>query len=408
LTLGLDAYAMSGSSLCVTVVESGTSHILLEFDCTDFSLGVMPMPDESGAKPLTWFRGYKYFGGFEYSRTSGAENGNNLTVVNYVNIDDYVKGVLPYEMSSGWPLEALKAQALCARNYVACNLNKHKTYNFDVCATTDCQVYNGDNAAQADTNLAVDQTSGQYITYNGEIAEVFYSSSDGGATEDSENVFNDAFPWLRGIVDEYEQFVQTGYESWTQEYTASEITALLQKKGYSCTNIVSITPIYTPLENMFSVKFTDSNGRNFTFEREQARTIWTVDSKKKAFSPRYTLTAKGSQTEYAEGQLYVLGQSEPFTDTDVYAIGGNGEIAKIEDKNVTIISASGTSQYILGEHGQKLVSGVTQYGDVYVLRGSGNGHNVGLSQWGARAMAEQGKTYEEIVKYYFTGVEILK
>lgn len=64
-----------------------------------------------------------------------------------MDIDDYVKGVLPYEMSPSWPLEALKAQAVCARTYALLQTKHYKSYKFDVCNTTDCQVYQGANLA---------------------------------------------------------------------------------------------------------------------------------------------------------------------------------------------------------------------------------------------------------------------
>jgi stage II sporulation protein D len=104
-------------------------------------------------------------------------------------------------MSPSWPLEALKAQAVCARTYVMAS-RKHS--GFDVCTTECCQVYQGIGRANATTDMAVDQTAGQYMTYNGELCVAYYSSSDGGATENSENVWNEAIGYLRGVVDPYE------------------------------------------------------------------------------------------------------------------------------------------------------------------------------------------------------------
>ena len=105
---------------------------------------------------MTWFKGYKWHGGFEYRRVTGG----NINVINVVNIDDYVKGVLPYEMSPSWPLEALKAQAVCARTYALLQTKHYKSYQFDVCNTTDCQVYYGTNKASSLSNQAVDETKG--------------------------------------------------------------------------------------------------------------------------------------------------------------------------------------------------------------------------------------------------------
>ena len=89
----------------------------------------------------TWFKGYRYYGGFRYERIGGGD----LTVVNILDLETYIKGVVPYEMSSSWPLEALKVQAVCARSYAYINIHsgKHTSYHFDVCNTTDCQAYYG-------------------------------------------------------------------------------------------------------------------------------------------------------------------------------------------------------------------------------------------------------------------------
>ncbi len=82
-----------------------------------------------GRDPVTWFRGNRYRGGFEYTVSGGG-----LQVVNVVDLEDYVKGVLPSEMPGNWELEALKAQAVCARTF-ACLTTKHlSAYGFDVCS----------------------------------------------------------------------------------------------------------------------------------------------------------------------------------------------------------------------------------------------------------------------------------
>ena len=139
------------SATAVTVTVTTTSTILFQFDCSGAkSLGVVP--DGGGGKALTWFRGYKWYGGFEYRRSTGG----NLNVINVVDVDDYVKGVLPYEMSPAWPLEALKAQAVCARTYALLQTKHRDSYRFDVCTTTDCQVYQGANQASALTDRAVE------------------------------------------------------------------------------------------------------------------------------------------------------------------------------------------------------------------------------------------------------------
>ena len=181
------------SSYAVNVTRTGTAEILFQFDGGDeLALGVMP--DVTGADAVrTWFKGYRYYGGFRYERIGGGD----LTVVNIVDLETYIKGVVPYEMSSSWPLEALKVQAVCARSYAYINIHsgKHTSYHFDVCNTTDCQAYYGAGTnsssyqATERTDQAVDETAGEYAWYDGQVIEAFYSSSHGGASESVYNVW---------------------------------------------------------------------------------------------------------------------------------------------------------------------------------------------------------------------------
>ena len=135
---GLIGTVVCGSSTGVVVTVSKTSNILFEFDCQGVrNLGVLP--DGGAKKTVTWFKGYKYYGGFEYSRIQGG----NIRVVNVLHEDDYLKGVVPYEMSNSWPLAALEAQAVCARSYLYGHIGHMRNYGFDVCNKSCCQVYYG-------------------------------------------------------------------------------------------------------------------------------------------------------------------------------------------------------------------------------------------------------------------------
>lgn len=134
--LGVSGATVTGtSSYGVSVVKTGTSTILFQFDGgSSLSLGVMPGLDNS-VKTLTWYAKRKYYGGFRYQRI----NGGNLTVVNVVDREDYINCVISQEMSPSWPVEALKAQAVTARSYAASCTGRHTSSGFDLCATTHCQ-----------------------------------------------------------------------------------------------------------------------------------------------------------------------------------------------------------------------------------------------------------------------------
>ncbi len=393
---GLYGTAMTASSRCVTVVATGTDRVIFQYDGgTDSSLGVMPLPDEDGERPITWFRGYKYYGGFQYTR----RDGGNLTVVNVLDMDDYICGVVPYEMSPNWPMEALKAQAVSARTYAASQLHKHESSGFDLCNSTCCQAYLGVNVNAPDCEEAVRDTSGIYVTYEGEYADTYYHSCDGGATENSENVFYEEIPYLRGVRDPYESYVETGYEHWSYVYTADEITWILQNKGYGCSRIVSITPTYTEMGNILSLRFTDIAGVSWTFSRSRAASILNSQTYNRIIhSQRFTVTdADGEQTP-----LCINDGTGQVSDTEaLWAVDGSGQVTGVGDRgSVTVITGSGTETVYFGASGAEIVS------ERFLISGSGWGHNVGMSQYGAKAMAELGFAYDEILKFYFSGVDV--
>ncbi|HEY8224733.1 MAG TPA: SpoIID/LytB domain-containing protein [Pyrinomonadaceae bacterium] len=123
-----------------------------------------------------------------------------LTVVNELGLEDYVRGVVANELSpGGYPaLEALKAQAVAARTYALKNRGQFMAQGFDILPTTRSQVYRGLTSENPLSNRAVDETRGVIATYNGEPINALYTSTCGGRTEDSENIFNEAIPYLRG------------------------------------------------------------------------------------------------------------------------------------------------------------------------------------------------------------------
>ena len=329
-----------GTSYTMTVVATGTDNILFEFEYgTSYYMVVMPV-SENGEKCCTWFKGYRYYGGFQYHR----EGGGDLIVYNLVDIEDYVKGVIPYEMSNSWPIEALKAQAVCARTYAMAS-RKHS--GFDLCTTECCQVYRGVGLANDTTDAAVDQTAGQYITYNGELCVTYYSSSDGGATENSENVWNEAVGYLKGVIDPYEADIADSVSNyyWTVTYSPSEITTRLRNKGYNCGTIVSMTVSqYTDVGNVYKVTLTDSNGVKWNFTKGSSiRLALGVKS------IRFSINGDASDTYYVNSSsgtisgsfesYYAIGSSGIagiIGHNDVYAITGAGDVVEIgEDSTQT-------------------------------------------------------------------------
>jgi len=130
---------------------------------------------------------------------------NTLTVVNELPLEDYLRGVVPNELSPAafGQLEALKAQAVAARTYIQRNMGQYKNEGYDICATDACQVYFGVLTEDALATRAVMETRGVVATYDGRPINALYSSTCGGRTEDAEHIFNEKVPYLVSTSCEY-------------------------------------------------------------------------------------------------------------------------------------------------------------------------------------------------------------
>ncbi len=394
--LGYAFTAVGSSATCYTVARCSTGEILFEFDQGGQPFGISPWSEE------TWFAGYRYTGGFEYNRV----NGNDLTVINVLGIHDYVKGVITREMSPSWNIEALKAQAPCAKSYTMCNLGKHRSAGFDICNTTCCQVYSGTSQQNANSNEAVDDTYGLFMLYDGEIVEAMYHASSGGYTEDAKNVWGTEVPYLKAVEDEY----LTQMLPYEFTVTNSQLKNILKEKGYSITGNITDFYVseYTDAGNVRALTFVQDNGKELIFTGEKARTILNNSSYGYSVkSMRFTVTSSSG------GGRPLAGTKTPINDswlstllTKLYAIGGGGKSKlKLEADKAYALTASGkipVSDLAVASGGS--TSGGNS--DSYIVSGTGSGHNIGLSQWGAKAMADEGFDFEEILQFYFTDIEI--
>ncbi len=144
-----------------------------------------------------------------------------LSAVNHVGLEEYLYGVVPWEMPSTWAREALKAQAVVARSYALATLKPSAT--FDLYADTRSQVYGGIRAETARTNQAVAETALQVVLYRGEVAETYFSSTSGGHTENNEFSFlgGTPEPYLRGVPDPYDGV--SPYHRWTRKMGLRQI-----------------------------------------------------------------------------------------------------------------------------------------------------------------------------------------
>ena len=316
-------------------------------------------------------------------------SGGNINVINVVDLEDYVKCVIPWEMSKDWPVEALKAQAVCARTYAVCQ-TKHRAQGFDICATTHCQVYQGTAASGANSDAAVDQTAGEFLYYSGRLVqEAVYYSSNGGASEDSLNVWGNDVGYLKGKIDPYEGKIASIIPryNWSTTFTASELTTLLNNRGYGIGTVKNAyVSAYTDTGNVYSVTFTGTSGSK-TVSREACRTLLNLRSQ------RFTIGGGTGENIYS-----VNDTSESVALGSMSAIDSSGKNSALSG-NVYVITSSGTSQL---EQRTTTSSGSGSF----VISGSGYGHNVGMSQWGAYSMANLGYSYRDILQFYYTDVSI--
>lgn len=176
---------------------------------------------EPASGTLTW-QGREYRGAISVI-AAGAE----LLIVNSLDLEDYLRGVVPSEMQASWPAEALKAQAVAARSYVVASLQPEADY--DICATVDCQMYRGLEREHAHSDTAVRQTAGLVLTYGGQFARTYYHSDSGGVIASSAEVWGGDLPYLTVFRDVEHS---TPHRQWQQTLDPAAVSAALRSTGF--------------------------------------------------------------------------------------------------------------------------------------------------------------------------------
>lgn len=162
-------------------------------------------------------------------------NNGNMTVINDVGIEDYVRGVTPAEMPSSWNMEALKAQAIAVRSYAIANLGKHASQGFDLLDSTMDQVYNGVLAETSTTNQAVEETKGLVLTYNNKIISTMYSASAGGQTKSALQAWGNDIPYLQSVKSYDDETGIRGHGVGMTQYGAKNLADM----GYNAYQILA-------------------------------------------------------------------------------------------------------------------------------------------------------------------------
>jgi stage II sporulation protein D len=155
------------------------------------------------------------------------DEGRTVTIIEEVGIEEYLRGVLPYEMDPDWPLEALKAQAVVARTFAYAHLGKFRKAGFDLTSDTRSQVYRGIGRDAESVRRAVAETRGEVLGYKGELLTVYYHACCGGRTLGTEEVWGSPSPPpLRGVKDSL--CSMSPHHEWLAYFPAAEFLAAVQ------------------------------------------------------------------------------------------------------------------------------------------------------------------------------------
>lgn len=184
-----------------------------------------------------WYRG----------RTHLVRQGDTLTAINYVDLEDYLYSVVGAEAVATWPLEALKAQAVAARSYALYKSSTERSSLYDLDTTIGTQVYKGLDTEYTTTHQAVNGTAGQVMTYNGKVILAAFHSSSGGHTENVEDVWTSPLPYLRAVVD-YDQ--QSPVFQWDKVVSVQEMNTLIGGVGTIKTMVPEETTPHGRVVNM--------------------------------------------------------------------------------------------------------------------------------------------------------------
>ena len=379
------AIAESGARALVTVPFQFS---LLQDPDDDLGKAVLQADTIQGIKFQTndgvlMVNGKAFRGTFELS----PDDLGDMIIVNTVSTHDYLASVVGSEEPSSWEAEALAAQAIAARTYLYTHLGRHKAYDLE--GDTRDQEYDGTMNEDARTLKAVERTAGLIATYRGAPIDALYSANAGGVTENSENVYGNALPYLRSVPSPGDEIAKdsswgrTSWE-WTKEQSATQLRDYLQRRGLDVG-----TPTAIELTNV------SSTGRVIG-----AKVIGTG----------------GSDTIGKDLSRYYFGLMSSLFTVTVLPTGANERVDATNSVRIAALEMLGahkaqTSFEVLRDgYGNELGLRVTGYvyalPATFVFSGKGFGHGVGMSQWGAQGMALTGASYQQILAHYYQGTAL--
>ena len=297
---------------------------------------------------------------FIYSQQAGG-----VYLVNHLNMEEYLYGVIAAEMPSKFPIEALKAQAVIARTYAEKFRGKHKAWGYDVCDAQHCQVYGGVKSERERTNSAAEATQGLVLEYHGKPIEAVFSSNCGGSTQSSKEAGWWDTPYLQPVSD-YKN-MRAG------EFEPYNFSLLLQYP-----------------QEAYSKYFNNVSKSNFRWVRYVEEPIL-----------RQVIARKKDIGKIKE--IIILGRGRSGYVNKVKIVGTKGNLILTRENQIKKYLALGMlrSTYFTVEP-----SFENETLKAFIFYGGGWGHGVGLCQTGAGGRAESGQDFKTILHHYYTNIKI--
>ncbi|MBU7591664.1 SpoIID/LytB domain-containing protein [Metabacillus halosaccharovorans] len=313
-----------------------------------------------------------YLGSFRFV----VEQAKYIRPINTVYLEDYLKGVVPFEMMASWNKEALKSQAVAARSYAVGYLSRviDDTINY--------QVYGG-YAWHPNTDAAVDETYGEVLRQNGRLVSTVFSASNGGRTESNANAWGStALSYLPIKTDSFDAKTPWQFTIKKQQINSSLLNLKKPSLWWNTT---------TEMDSSLT-----STMKTWLLQNGYAGKDIKIVS-----IPKLILHTPTSGGRVSKGDITIEFYVKDRVNKD-----GELVLQKVEYVNIpaTRIRAMIGNRVILSY----LVTKQSETNDSFTLFGLGDGHGVGLSQWGAKNRADAGHSYREILNFYYNGTTIVK
>ncbi len=185
--------------------------------------------------------------------------GKGLLLVNHVDLEEYVKGVVPAEVNSAWHPEMLKVQAIAARTYALYQHMLSATRDYDVVASTQDQVYRGRHGIDERVIQAVESTRGLVVTHHGAPIYAAFSSTAAGITEDAMNVWSKDLPYLKGVECPFD--LESPFYQWKASVKLGTLEKNLRQQGFAVGTISAVTPLaYSRAGRVATLRILHSSG----------------------------------------------------------------------------------------------------------------------------------------------------